>query len=1821
VKSVFARISTAIVAVAAVAASALIATAPASATPSTTNVTKLSYTMAWQPGGTTSVTMDATRVDFNAQYRYVNAGSLVGRALTVGTLTTGLPAGKSLYDYAYFSFFTSNDFTGRITFNNPCGTGTTDGLQINATGSGGQCTSVTVPANTVAMTISYTSAFNGSSGTYSNLMPANTSITATPRVFNNGALITATSVVDYSAPAPVGLYYMESNSYSTVQGYHTSMTIPATGVTKQASVRQSVCVDFTGFRSASNDTISAVIKINGTAVPSMDSDYSWGLAGGYSFPLYGNTLSTTGNSSVATWETNHVATIQTNAGGTVFNPTAGSTVTATTEVTNGATNVVVSCAPSTPTATGTLGTSMGSLSFTPDASYTGKNWVVNVYRNDNDVLVGSGQGMGSSSTQVNGISSMNAPPAAIPYGVPLYAKVAIALTISDNYGGGGTSFNSAFTTAKSAVYTLPFPVVSFPTNPSGLTTEGKAGITSDTMSFAAQVPAMSFLWDNMVGMGPKRTPYSDEKGGYWYWNDNVTVAQNSNATGSLKLYHYTQAGVDTAFAGGNGATLETTPEYSYLRMGWAGDRDHWVAAVTKDSTVYGNGNTPWSDYHYGLDVITGTMNGTFTKKSYTYSEMDAFCGSVYPNSLHKNNSVSVVNNPTSDPWLMINCSNTLDSNMVNANRVAYAKSTSAGLVSLFAFNNTDPTVDNYTTIVGGTVYPNASASTDTAVVAMFATGRATSSSQINSGSASVVKRGLVRITKDGTATVLVGEAAWHEASASSSTSGVSQNASFLSLPGQSANGSLLGLMKNGSNYAILNAGTSGGFATVTSADNITYDEVSAPTAYAMQSSLAWVRGGSNIVGLNSAPVLTRTSMNAGMTPSYNLAQAKLDWSTRKVSTQEIITYARPSAIGVVASTFVDMNGRLVFAYTKAENQLGFVRWVGAASLPDGVNVTSQSTSYVINAGGDVVLTGTGLGATSGATKVLTATVNGVAATIKSRTATTLTITAPANNAATAQAPVTGNIELGFAGDQGGVVGQLTYVGATKLTPVITQTLDEASAFFGDADRDFSASVAMTPGATPTLTNTTTSAVCSIVNNKVRFIAAGNCVVTSTVVAGGYFNGATATKTIVVSKPTPTITLSVGDLTAFASDADRTVTATAVLDTNGTAPNPVVTATPASVCVIAAGKVDFVGAGSCVVKAAIAASAAINADTKTATIVVTKVTPTVTVSIDGASSAFTVDDNRNVVVSASAGTPILTSKSPLVCAIVPAAGQTPVQVKFVGTGSCVVKAQVASSATLNASSVVESAAVTVRKKNVISVAWAPGMAANASGDASGAPLSSITLASGADPVVTSPTPTVCEYQSDGTVWIKGRDLTCTIHIETPASDSVWGSQSFDWTFTTLAAIGDSADSALLVRNDGIVVPLAATAVSWKQSTSTVKLVLYSKSSVGVMRGQIKFTGRDNVEYTCYSNFGSNTKATAATLNTVRAYTSGALCADAVGHTVAEKNSEKTALSKLKELVTFNTGIGQGTSVQLSYKWEKHKASSGNLRENELLLNDPNKAWTADSYAKLHYLVTDKLITAALPGGATTAPVSATADGAFVPAIAFESKRNDYTLTARNTDKCDVTVDGRIWAKVAGESCTITVATESATTVWDSKSTDWTFTMSAASVAADAASAVIAPSNNTAVKVGPLTVTWNQATSAVVATFTSRDPGKVTAQMTFTGLDSVSYTCSVNVGPATVAAVPAATRGSYVTQANTVKFCGDTKLTGLAKTAQATALTKFTQLVTARKSGAGQGVIPVAFAYKFERHDRATGALIGSALADQSSWSADLWVKLNYRATAN
>jgi hypothetical protein len=1522
------------------------------------------------------------------------------------------------------------------------------------------------------------------------------------------------------------------------------------------------------------------------------------------------------NNQFTTWKNNgiHTAVVQYQDNFDTTNKASSTSYTSTLAVTDAQNNsVIVDCTPPAPTGSGTLtyDAMTSSLKFTPDATLGAKpNYMITVYRADTNAVVAVGSPMGVGTTPIALSTNCQMPcmgPPTLPGGVAMYAKLQSSVNVGSN------TFNSAQTAAIqcSTNPCVPVPQLTFTTDATGNTAEGSTVRLADEMDWTNANSTLGYLYN--PGGATSRYPVSDSKGGFWAWKDTVGGIDfmhpdpNAVPTFSLKLFHYTQTGADSVF-GVNGTEISTKSGGGY-QMGWYGDRTKWVGALTTFDQA--NNTSDYAHSNTGLDVITGTTSSSaVTTKSYTTAQMASYCDAAWTGSKFTSLNVTVVNTSAANPWLLIACSTLDNATQTPVFRGTVAESTANGLRLLTRINDETTSVDNAYSVFSTTAYPNASTAGDTAAALVVATGTASASNtqgyfnqlfgapMLSTSiliAVPIAHRKLIRLTKAGTPSVLLDDSAWAQSTpAPANFSALFNSPSIPRLPNLSANGALMALTKNSTGtYYVTNAGTSGGVALGSADNDVTFNEQAVPTGLTAGPAtyLAWPTG-AQVVGATGNPTIARYSRGMSMTPAYNLTAGKLDLSTLSVTSGEVLRTSVPS--GLTQGWFADNAGRLVSYYSSDATKFKFIRWVGSASLPEGVTVDStlQSTNYVINAGGDVVLTGTGLGASSGATQVTSAKVNGVAATIKSRTATTLTITAPANNTATAQAPVTGNIELFFPNDQSGVVGTLTYVGASKLTPVITQTVSGANtAYFGDADRDLSVSVAMTPGQALTATTTSNAAVCTIVGTKVHFVAAGTCTVTSTVAAGGYFNAATpAVNTITVSKPTPTITLNVGALTAFASDADRTISASATLDTNGTAPAPVVTATPASVCTIVAGKVHFVTSGNCVVKAEIAASAAINGDIETATIVVSKTTPTVSVSVAGATSGLVGDDDRAITVTASAGTATVTSNSPLVCSIVPAVDQTPIKVHFIGAGNCVVKAQVASSATINASNVALSTGIAVLLADTITYGFADGDAPNKSATVDGAVMPVVTAASGRDVTLTGPQDTTkCEVTADGLIWFKSANDNCVITISTGADTAVYAGKTVTWTIVMLPAIGADANSALQVPNNGVVTKLATTALTWTQSTNSVKMNVYTKY-VGLFKARMTFTDRDGNVQNCDVSFGSAAKVTGAQIKAVKTFTSPAFCAN-----------NAAVYTKFKNLVTYNTGQSEGTSVQVSYVFEKHFANTGALYTNETLLATKSLPSTV-SFANLYFLAFDK-ITAALPAS-TVASVSSDASGAVIPVVTLDSKRTDWTMTSADNTKCEVTSDRRVWSKAAGQDCVLTIATLSQTGAaakWKAKSTTLTFRMGAA-VGADLASAPLASSNGTAVNVGPLNVVWTQASSSVVLKVNSRNVGLASAKMTFTPLTGPDVTCTI------------ASFGSALK--NTAVSADAVKTQTSAKFCTGADLAKFTALVTARKTGAGQGVIPVTIAYKFEQHDPTTGAIIGSPLASLS-WSHDLTVKLNWR----
>ncbi len=137
----------------------------------------------------------------------------------------------------------------------------------------------------------------------------------------------------------------------------------------------------------------------------------------------------------------------------------------------------------------------------------------------------------------------------------------------------------------------------------------------------------------------------------------------------------------------------------------------------------------------------------------------------------------------------------------------------------------------------------------------------------------------------------------------------------------------------------------------------------------------------------------------------------------------------------------------------------------------------------------------------------------VAATIGTKTATSLEVTVPAG--------VTGTVSITIESANGnGAGGNFTYVGANKVAQTVTLDAGANTAAVGDADRTLSATVAMTGyTAVASLTySSTTASVCTVTGNKLKFVGKGTCSVKATQAGSSWTAEGVATKDITVTGP-------------------------------------------------------------------------------------------------------------------------------------------------------------------------------------------------------------------------------------------------------------------------------------------------------------------------------------------------------------------------------------------------------------------------------------------------------------------------------------------------------------------------------------------------------------------------------------------------------------------------------------------------------------------------------------------------------------------------------
>lgn len=265
------------------------------------------------------------------------------------------------------------------------------------------------------------------------------------------------------------------------------------------------------------------------------------------------------------------------------------------------------------------------------------------------------------------------------------------------------------------------------------------------------------------------------------------------------------------------------------------------------------------------------------------------------------------------------------------------------------------------------------------------------------------------------------------------------------------------------------------------------------------------------------------------------------------------------------------------------------------------SVVNASALYSTDAGKPTItLTGQGLGAVS---KVMFGNIEVVPT---KKTDTTITVKVPA-------APTAGaNVDVSLKYTNGTVVDtdlNFDFVGTTKLSQVVTLLAGFSQATYGDSARTLSASSATAdlaatdlPGL-PYVYTTSTSSVCAIALDQLRFLGAGDCKVKATQAGNAGVNASVSTEfTIVVAAKAQTITV---DETPI-SITDVTGANLGATNSNGEVPLEYTSSNELICTVDGEGSVTGLSAGTCTIK--------INAPADSRYLAATEKSVTVTVTL-------------------------------------------------------------------------------------------------------------------------------------------------------------------------------------------------------------------------------------------------------------------------------------------------------------------------------------------------------------------------------------------------------------------------------------------------------------------------------------------------------------------------------------------------------------------------------------------------------------------------------
>jgi hypothetical protein len=787
-----------------------------------------------------------------------------------------------------------------------------------------------------------------------------------------------------------------------------------------------------------------------------------------------------------------------------------------------ANNVEVStpCAAITPTQTPTLSLNGSNLSVSAPTGLTNfSTWYYAIYRATDSA---SATPLYSGNSYYNNINMTNnasvyAPTGVLPISTPLVARYINKLTV------GYATIPSAPGPVSNPI-SLPASAITVTSTISNGDDPGQAKLLTPTGQLVDYSSAIS----TGMQMGPVASPVSDGKEGFY-----VTKSTNM---GGWKLYRLNKTGVDATF-GGTGAEVNlyadmADPDPVMPSIAWFGTRDKWFAATALDATPIGNGPPALADVVNSLEIKTGTQgSGTVATTTLTAAQMNTFCAAQAAGSRFANGyAIESVSSPMAKPLVKIPCSvsyNPMTYSYVNSFVLAsITTGANSAITAVHQFNtgagnNSSGGFGRYSSGGGGStasatvsVYPNASAATDTALA--FYSVSYDYNSTAMPPVASVAGLKFVRVKMNGTATVTDTPVSGVTSLTASSLSSLSSSVTgkLPTLPPMSTGTGLVALAK-----LVVTSGTSPNIVSTTtwklaSLDTATGvfsagDDISIDTdaTFVGTSSLSFV-GGGQLVGTTGQVLLQRYSSSVvSSTMTYVRGQAVLDLSSKQLDTGEAVTYTQPLVSGIFSLYYVDEQGRMNWLSTMDTNKFGWVRWNSTASnssLPAGVTVTGQDSLFTVAAGGKLTITGTGLGTISAVT------VGGNRA-VFTKTATKLVVTLPKN--LSGEKPVTAT----FPGSVVADLATITYVGAAKQAQTIAATTNVAGTWTGVNSKVTTLFPATTSVGLPTALKVDKTTVCSVAGKTVTMNAAGTCVVTVSSVGDLGTSAKSQSTSIVVAK--------------------------------------------------------------------------------------------------------------------------------------------------------------------------------------------------------------------------------------------------------------------------------------------------------------------------------------------------------------------------------------------------------------------------------------------------------------------------------------------------------------------------------------------------------------------------------------------------------------------------------------------------------------------------------------------------------------------------------